>query len=263
MTDPIRGREGCHLAPAEWRLLGWLEREGYDYDLHADYHLHSGDLDLDAYSILIIGVHPEYWSESMYRRVKEWVYERGGKLMYLGGNGLNCSVEFVNESTMRCYSHLAAVDGSTGMFDPVDPTHYFDSRFHRVVEAEAGLLGVTTTAAGIMTAAPYQVVDAAHWLFIGTNLRNGDAFGAASLHERCHGGASGHETDKRSSSTPLNAKLLAKGTNPDEGGAEIVYYETDPGGAVYSVGSITYCASLLVDEHISRITRNVLDRFLT
>ena len=48
----------------------------------------------------------------------------------------------------------------------------------------------------------------------------------------------------------------------DEGGGEIVYYETGSGGAVYSVGSITYNASILVDPHISRITANVITRFL-
>ena len=45
-TDPIEGRQACHLAPAEWRLLGWLERQGYDYDLYADYQLHDGTLPL-------------------------------------------------------------------------------------------------------------------------------------------------------------------------------------------------------------------------
>ena len=34
------------------------------------------------------------------------------------------------------------------------------------------------------------------------------------------------------------------------------------GGAVFNVGSITYVSSLLVDEGVSRITRNVLERFL-
>ena len=29
ITDPIEGRAACHLAPAEWRLLGWLEREQF------------------------------------------------------------------------------------------------------------------------------------------------------------------------------------------------------------------------------------------
>src|SRR5437763_6593910 len=76
-TDPIEGRPECHLAPAEWRLLAWLEREGFEYDLYADYQLHSGLLDLDSYRVLILPPHPEYWSRTMYERVKQWV-NRGG-----------------------------------------------------------------------------------------------------------------------------------------------------------------------------------------
>ena len=66
-----------------------------------------------------------------------------------------------------------------------------------------------------------------------------------------------------SASTPKNAVLLAKGTNPDDGGAEIVTFDTPSGGAVFSVGSITWPASILVDDSVSRITSNVIDRFLT
>lgn len=47
-TDPIAGRQACHLAPAEWRFLAWLEREGFAYDLYSEYQLHDGVLDLDA-----------------------------------------------------------------------------------------------------------------------------------------------------------------------------------------------------------------------
>ena len=93
ITDPIEGRAACHLAPAEWRLLGWLEREGFAYDYYAETQLHDGTLDLDDYQVLIISTHPEYWSRAMYFAVKSWVAERGGRLMYLGGNGLNCEVE--------------------------------------------------------------------------------------------------------------------------------------------------------------------------
>ena len=76
------------------------------------------------------------------------------------------------------------------------------------------------------------------------------------------GGASGHETDKMSASSPENCRLLAKGLNPDDGGAEIVYHETDSGGAVFSVGSISYPCSLPVDENIAKITKNVVQQFL-
>src|SRR5262245_29544832 len=83
--NPIEGRAACHLAAAEWRLLGWLEREGFAYDLYADAQLHDGSLNLDAYRVLILNTHPEYWSARMYQSVKRWVFDRGGRLMYLGG----------------------------------------------------------------------------------------------------------------------------------------------------------------------------------
>jgi N,N-dimethylformamidase len=261
VTDPIKGRLPCGQAPAEWRLLGWLERERFEHDVYAEHQLHSGVLDLDAYKVLIISVHPEYWSRTMYFRVKEWVHERGGRLMYLGGNGLNAEIVFLDDATIRVNSHLPREGSELGFHHP-ETGQYIESRFHRNVESEANLLGVVTTEAGIMTAAPYKLIEEDHWVFAGTGLRNGALFGTENQHERCSGGASGHETDKMSASSPANTVLLAKGTNPEEGGAEMVVYDTASGGAVFSVGSITYPASLLVDPDISRITANVLSRFM-
>ena len=47
--------------------------------------------------------------------------------------------------------------------------------------------------------------------------------------------------------------------------ADMTFFETDNGGAVFSVGSITFCGSLLTnrcDNEISTLVRNVVDRFL-
>jgi hypothetical protein len=113
-----------------------------------------------------------------------------------------------------------------------------------------------------MTAAPYRVIDGSHWVFQDTGLRTGDLFGMRSLHRRCPGGASGHETDKVSPSSPKNVQVLAKGTNPDNGGADMVIFDTPGGGRVFSVGSICYPSALPVDDGVSRVTANVLRRFL-
>ena len=46
--------------------------------------------------------------------------------------------------------------------------------------------------------------------------------------------------------------------------AEIVYFDTPGGGAVFSTGSITFCGSLShanYDNNVSRILFNVLNRF--
>jgi hypothetical protein len=259
VTDPIRGKEESHTAPAEWRFLGWLEREGYAYDLYADKQLHDGTLDLDAYDAVLVHTHPEYWSRGMYERLKSWVFDHGGHLGYLGGNGINAEVVFLNDGRMRVRNETTDLHESSLH---VDATAGYESRFHRTVESEGTLLGVAYTASGIMTAAPYETLEPDHWIFEGTDLERGDLFGEETLQERVSGGASGHETDKLSRFAPEGTVRLAKGRNPGDGGAEMVYFETDSGGAVFSAGSITYTAGLLVDEVLTTVTRNVLDRFV-
>lgn len=251
ITDPIEPCGTEHVAPAEWRLLGWLEREGFEYDLYPESDLDADLVPLDSYEVLVLSTHPEYWTRAMARRVYDWVFERGGKLAYLGGNGLDCEVELGQDGRMTVLNEdfrewsgtkanrFAARGGSTG-----------------------ALLGVVMTVAGMGTAAPYEVLDAGHWLFEGTALKEGDRFGTESLDVRNPGGASGHETDKLAADAPPGALVLARGTNPDGGGGEIVYFETASSGCVYSVGSISYVCSIVVDEVISRITRNVFERFL-
>ncbi len=258
LTDPIAGRQGCHLAAAEWRLLGWMERKGFDYDFYSESQFHFNHGLLDEHQVLIISTHPEYWSANMYHQLKSWVFERGGRLMYLGGNGLNCEVEFLDEHRIVYqnteWSHTEPQFAEDG--------REYESRFDKRQESEANLLGVVFTYPGIMTGAPYQVKDADHWCFAGTGLKNGDTFGEKSLHQRVPGGASGHETDQVSPHSPPDARVLAKGLNPDDGGGEIVVHEPEGGGAVFCVGSICWPSSILVDDAVSKITENVLTRFL-
>ncbi|MCA9176164.1 MAG: carboxypeptidase regulatory-like domain-containing protein [Planctomycetales bacterium] len=259
LTDPIAGRQGCHMAAAEWRLLGWMEQQGFAYDLYGETQFHFDQVPLDDYRVLILSTHPEYWSLDMYRRLKDWVFHRGGRLMYLGGNGLNCEVEFLDDH--RIVYQNTKWSHSEPQYAP-DGREY-ESRLDKRAESEANLLGVVFTFPGIMTAAPYRVEDDSHWCFANTGLRNGDLFGRESLHLRVPGGASGHETDKISPQSPTNVQRLAKGTNANNGGAEMVIHEPDGGGAVFSVGSICWPSSILVDESVSLITANVLRRFLS
>jgi hypothetical protein len=249
--SPIEGRAPCHLGPAEWRLLAWMEREGFDYDYYAETQLHFGTLNLDNYKVLVTAVHPEYWSSEMYYKLKDWVFKKGGRLVYLGGNGLNCDVEFLDEQTC-----IYRNEDNRRLSDPK-----MESRFHLRQESEANLLGIVYDARGIMTAAPYQVIEPGHWVFAGTGLKKGEIFGRESQHQRIPGGASGHETDKISPSSPKNVQLLAQGLNGDGGGADMVVHEPGNGASVFSAGSINWVSSLLVDSAVSRITANVLRKF--
>ena len=257
LDDPIEGRQGCHMASAEWRFLGWMEREGFAYDYYSETQFHFDQLPLEKYKVLVLSVHPEYWSVKMYERLKNWVHKGKGKLVYLGGNGLDCQVEFMDDH--RIVYHNTVWSQSETNFSEAGESQ--ESRMHRKHESQANLLGQVFTWPGAMTGAPYEVINPSHWCFSGTDLGRGDLFGTESLHQRVPGGASGHETDKMSPYSPENTELLAKGINPDDGGAHMVYYNTPSGGEVFSVGSICWNASIIVDKNVSEITANVLRRF--
>jgi N,N-dimethylformamidase len=124
----------------------------------------------------------------------------------------------------------------------------------------------------------------AAWIFDGIDDELIGDFGLSG------GGAAGFELDRADVElgTPPNAVILARserhqkhfvavpeellthvttvtGEHPKELiRAEIVYFDTAAGGAVFSTGSITFCGSLShnnYDNNISRMLENVLRRF--
>lgn len=255
ITDPICKIGSEHLLAGEWRLLGWMEREGLTYDLYSENQFDSGILDLSRYKVLVLSTHPEYWTINMYEKLKRWVAD-GGRLLYLGGNGINCSVE-LHEDSMTVFDmdltdwlpHRAYT--GEGALIP--------SRFGLRHEVESSLLGVVMSFAGMGTGAPYEVIDDTHPIFHGTGLKQGERFGFETLALRCPGGASGHETDKMNSATPANTQLLAQGLNGPGAGADLVTYRTPTGGMVISVGSINWGAGLPIDATLTKITLNMFE----
>lgn len=245
VADP-RGDEG-HLANAELHILRWLEREGYAYDLFSDRDLHDNPALLADYDVFIISTHPEYWTEHMYDGLVSFL-EGGGNLLYLAGNGVYWKTVISGDQLeVRYDGGEHQLGGGKG------------GRWRSLGRPEDAQLGVAFTATGYLTFAPFEVIAPDHWVFAGLELNAGDLIGDTGLNQ---GFASGWETDKRGPATPPGAVLLARGTNPDGGGAEMVYYDHPAGGGVFAVGSITFGGSLAVDERLSTIVRNVLDRFL-
>lgn len=241
ITDLIEGRLSCAFAPAEWRLLGWLEREGFAYDLYSETELHFDRLPLEQYRVLVLNLHNEYVSKEMYHRLKKWVFERGGRLVYVGGCAFLAELEFLDEHTVRCCQE--------------------EKHDHRG-EPSSRLLGVAYSHGGYRTGAPFRVLDESHWAFAGTGLRNGDLFGLTSTNGRTPGGASGLGLDKLTPDAPSDTRHLAKGLNPDNSGADVIAFETPGGGAVFAAGSLNWPLACPVDAGVSVVTANVLRRFL-
>lgn len=250
-----------HLAASEWRLLAWLEKNGLEYDLVSGFELHKDPALLNNYSILILNSHSEYWSKQMFSGLKNFFYS-GGSIINLSGNSIYREVEFYEDGSLRCVS----------------------LNFSETVSDESEIIGVRFTMKGYGTCAPYKVLMPNHWVFEGLNLKKGDTFGAQSLNRpqpendkkfesdpssspglaRLTGqGASGWETDKLSRTSPKDILLVAKGLNPHNGGADMIVREkTDKHGLLFSVSSITFVGSLLVDEVCSRIVNNVIKKIL-
>lgn len=211
-----------HIMNYERLLLKWLNANNYQYDVVADPNL---DTDLNNYKILIIGCHSEYWTKSMYDALEKFV-ENKGKIVYLGGNALYWKVS-TKDSFIIC--------------DKINQDLW------RKEKPESKILGVQYNYFGYKTHADYQVIIEDHWIFENTNLKKGDNF--------CPNG-SAWETDKTCEYTPDDTIILAKGLNPDNGGAEMVYRHN-----VFSVGSVGFTLNL-DDPITSQIVKNVLNRFL-
>jgi hypothetical protein len=268
-----------HLTRGELWILGWLEAEGYQPDVYTDIDFDNGTVP-SGYTYLVLSTHPEYWTVRMYDNLKTFL-DRGGSLLYLGGNGIYEKGEYEFTRTNKGMRFRAGVDDG--------PREVALFRMLTPPKPERAILGVALERCGAQ-GAPYQVLQACHPLFRGTGLRNGDTFGRIGLNTGCggscgdgNGGACGWEIDTSdgvgargiptacndtSPSVPAGPGLpsgltvLARGQNWLESGvwkgAEMVYYRHPGGGFVFSVGSITFGGSLAVDRDIQQIVRNAL-----
>ena len=236
-----------HLAEAESYLLEWLESGKIECDSYADIDVHNDQSLLSKYKLLILHAHPEYWSQRMMEYLKEYL-DNGGNLMQLGGNGLHWKVVINTELNIlevrknNALHYFLTVAG--GLWKDLD-------------FSQSTLLGVRYDGRGAGTYHGFKVIDESHWVLKNTDLKNGDVFSENC--DRCTGG-SGHETDKIAENSP-EVTLIAKGTNPDNGGADMIYYQRNGGGQVFSASSITFTRTLMLAELSSQITKNVIEEF--
>lgn len=238
------GRE--HLASAENLILSWLEKNGYRYDLFSDIDLHTDSTLLDNYRTVVLNTHPEYYSSEMIDHLQRFL-ARGGNLLYLGGNGMYWKVTFdLKNSVMECRK-----DGSVH-----SQTGERGGLWRNLGKPEAAILGVGYTGPGYNTFAPYRVLAGSHWAFQGTGLETDALFGL----EGSNGGpASGWETDKIDPvASPGQTVVLARGTNLNNGGADMTYYDHPGGGFVFSAGSLSYGGALVRDRFMGLMLKNLL-----
>jgi len=150
--------------------------------------------------------------------------------------------------------------------EPGEYSHSFDGQYgglwRRNGRPPQQLAGVGFTSQGIFEGSYYRRQPGADdpraaWVFAGVEDEHALILATSEAHKPEHFVVVHEEMLTMYNTVPgLPAELLIR--------ADMVYFETPNGGAVFSVGSITFCGSLAhhhYDNNISRIVNNVLTRF--
>ncbi|GAB7387635.1 large subunit of N,N-dimethylformamidase [Bacillaceae bacterium] len=296
----MRPKYRHNLSPSLWQfnadlhLVDWMTEKGFAFDVITDQDLHLEGYDLlRHYKVAITGTHPEYYSGAMLDAIEAF-QKNGGRFMYMGANGFYWVIAFHPENpniievrknygsnawkTKPGELHLSLTGEQGGLWR------------HRG-RAPQKIAGTGFIAEGFDVSSYYRRTEASFdprvsWIFegVGKDEIIGD-FGLVG------GGAAGLELDIYDTElgTPPHAFIIASSENhtnvymqvveelffnvPGMGGeenpkvrADMVYYPTPNGGAVFSTSSIAYCGSLShnnYNNNVSRITENVLKRFMS
>lgn len=281
----FRYTRGPHQYSEDVQLVGWLERQGFPFDVLTDHDLHAdGPAALAGYRTVLTGSHPEYWTEAMLDAMTGHL-QGGGRLAYLGGNGaywvtaIDPNRPHVTE-LRRGYAGVRTWECEPGelvLACTAEPGGLWAERGrspHR-------MFGVGTTAAGMISGGSYELVSTVDGLFDGLDTEQPlGGFGTVL------GGAASFETDGIDPllGSPPGVTLLGRAmlgdaymsadTGPavphplsdpiDRRRADLTLLETAGGGLVFSAGSIGWCGALSHngdDNDVSRLTANVLRLF--
>lgn len=283
---------------ADLELVRWLEHQGFSYDLITDESLHLQGFDLlSDYRVVLTGSHPEYWTTSMLDSLSCYL-SQGGRLMYLGGNGFYWVTSLDEESPhiieirrdWAASSLWESMPGEAHHSTTGEPGGLWRHR-GRPPQATVGV-GASSMGWGLASGydrQPDSFDKRAAFVFEGIGADEvigdfDDGFSTATA------GAAGDEIDRLDFDlgSPRHALLLASsagghsehylpmdedlpgrmagndGTGDTAVRADMVFFETPGGGAVFSVGSINWILNLPYNgyrNNVSRVTWNVLNRF--
>jgi hypothetical protein len=199
-------------------FLRWLALTGKEVDVLADDDLErvrDGAHLVRLYDLVVFPGHEEYVTTHAYDVIRRY-RDLGGNLAFLSANNVFYRVERRGSWLVR-----------TG-------------RWRDLGRPEAALTGAGYVgwSEGRYPNTRYVVTGAHHvpWLFRGSGLRNGDAFGVYGI-----------EIDARSSSSPPGTRVLARiaGAFGPGRSAEMTYYTTPRGAKVFSAGVLNFGGSAL------------------
>lgn len=267
------------------RFIGWLMRNGYRPDFCTDLDIHHDAAVCEGYRLILSVGHDEYWSETTRDRIEDFV-GGGGNAAFFGANLCWWRVHLVDDGkALVCHQ-----GGPQGARD-----HWWPRT--GAGRPEDALTGVSYRHGGGWWDGPrrhggYVVQDAGHWVYAGTGLANGQAFGGDTapplVGYECDGvpldsydpatGRAALAREATATGTPPGLQVLAVGilgegwqerppreTHPAAGGihaATMTAFRRN--GTVFCAGTTDWAQVLAggQEDRVEIITRNVLDRLL-
>jgi N,N-dimethylformamidase len=261
------------------------------HDVITDDALHEeGDALVSRYRVIVTGTHPEYWTTPMLDALERWL-ANGGRLMVMGANGFYWRTG-VHPTAGGAIEVRRAEDGARAWIaEPgesyMETTGELGGLWRRLGRAPNRVSGAGFAAQGFSVSGHYRRSTA--WndprvAFAVEGLSDSVIFGD---HGTVGGGAAGQEIDRfdESLGSPSHSVVLAssEGHPPDmlqtkeeffatgipipgtAARADVVFFETPKGGAVFNTGSIAWAGSLATngyDNDVAKLTTNVLRRFV-
>ena len=283
--------------PSDLYIVDWLEEKGFRFDAVTDHDVHEDGVELlQPYRVVVTGCHPEYWTGTMLDALEAYLGQ-GGRLLYLGGNGFYW-VTSIDPQRPHMIEVRRGISGTRAWESQPGELHLSTTgepgglwRFRGRTPNRLVGVAFTSQSDSREPAAGYVRLPGSHdaeVAFVFEGVGDDEIIGEFGL---INGGAAGYEIDRfdHDRGTPWRTLLLATsagrhndsyllthedflvtqhglgGTENEKVRADMTYLEYPNGGAVFSVGSCNWCGSLShngYDNNVSRITENVLRRFL-
>ena len=278
---------------ADTHITDWLETKKFDYECISDEDLHyEGVNALEGYDVFLTSTHHEYWSKEMWDALDAFK-KRGGRIMYLGANAFYWRVAF--NTDLPGVMEVRRGEGGIRAWaaEPGEYYHSFTGEYgglwRRSGRPPQMMAGTGFSAQGFDVASYFRKTpesnnERSKFIFEGVSEEIIGDFGLIG------DGAAGLELDRADPllGTPPNTLVLASSEEHSQvymvvleeifinapgmcGGehplvrADMVFFETPAGGAVFSTSSISWAGSLShnnYENNVSKITENVLRRFL-
>ena len=266
VNDPLTVGAGEYL-PLEFPLAYWLEQQGYDVSYVCNSDMTNPDRGLKSRAFISVG-HDEYWDIRQFRSVEK-MRDEGVHLMFLSGNSV-CWVTPMRASIDGLPNRIMFRGGPYGGDRQVAKDRIKEHGPFPEHGPDEGLLMGARNVEPVNGGGDWICTNAKHWIFDGTDMKNGDKIPGL-IGWEYHG----DPADIAGIEVVGAGTAWVSGDTPQQWTATV--YEGPKGNTVFNASSIFWVQGLSSppghtlpwshwsrphgpDARVQRITKNVLDR---